>query len=349
MKLSFRDIEPFLKTMNPAVRAVLVYGPDSGLVQERAAILGRQVVADLNDPFNVAHLTGSIISEDPARFSDEANAQSLMGGRRLVRISSASNDITPALKTWLKGSPDSGCVVVIEGGDLRPKDALRKLCEELPNAAALPCYVEDERNIATLVRDTLRERGLAIQSDASAWFAASIKGDRMRVRMELEKLILYMDGYNSDAAQKAQQKTVTLEDVKNSSGDAGIQSIDDLIYAFAGRNPQQSLQSFSRLTAEGVATIAIIRSLQNHILRLHSVKSLMETHGQGLEEAMKTLQPPVFFKQADQFAAQLRLYSLTRLRTMLIELNDLEAKTKQSGVPADTLIGHFLLHAANAD
>jgi hypothetical protein len=61
---------------------------------------------------------------------------------------------------------------------------------------------------------------------------------------------------------------------------------------------------------------------------------------------MKTLQPPVFFKQADQFAAQLRLYSLPRLRSLLIELNDLEARTKQSGVPADTLIGHFLLHAA---
>lgn len=48
----------------------------TGLVRERARILGLTVVPDLNDPFNAAHLTGPVISRNPSRFFDEVNAQS---------------------------------------------------------------------------------------------------------------------------------------------------------------------------------------------------------------------------------------------------------------------------------
>lgn len=344
MKLAWRDIDAFLKKLDPKMRAVLVYGPDSGLVQERAMALCKQVVTDVNDPFNAAHLTGEIIAADQARLTDEANAQSLMGGMRLLRITSSGNDISPALKVWLKGNPNPECVIIIEAGDLKPKDALRKLCEEATNAAALPCYVEDERGLATLVKDRLREMQITIQGDALAWFSTNIKGDRLRARMEIEKLVLYMDGYN--AAAKAQHKNVTLDDVKNSCGELGTQSIDDVVYAFGNREAQQSLRAFTRLSEEGVVPVTIIRSLQNHVLRLHAVKSLMELHGQSLPDAMKTLQPPVFFKQADQFAAQLRLYSLSQLRELLFKINALEVKSKQSGQPVELLISNFLLDSA---
>src|SRR5262249_14897530 len=36
--------------------AALVYGPDQGLVRERATNLAKSVVPDLNDPFRVAEL-----------------------------------------------------------------------------------------------------------------------------------------------------------------------------------------------------------------------------------------------------------------------------------------------------
>ncbi len=352
MKLTYRDIEPFLKKLNPAMRAVVVYGPDSGLVQERAMLLAKQVVSDLNDPFNAVHLTGDIIGGDPARLSDEANALSMMGGKRLVRITSAGNEIAVALKDWLKGGkgfePNPDCVLIIEAGDLKPKDALRKTCEDAPNAAALPCYIEDERSLATLIRDTLRAAGYSIQADAASWMAGAIKGDRMRARMEIDKLVLYMGPVdkNGFAASSVQQKMVTLEDAQKSCGDAGTQNIDDLVYAYMEGKTQQTLHSYTRLAAEDTPPMVLIRSLQNHVLRLHGVKTLLELHNQPLEIAMKSLQPPVFFKQADQFSAQLRKFTLPRLRQLLFDINELEARTKQSGMPVDTLMRHFLLKSA---
>ena len=335
MKLQTRQIDGFLKSPPKEVRAVLVYGPDTGLVRERAKTLAQLHVADLNDPFNAAHLTGDIIKDDPARFYDEANAQSLMGGKRLLRISGAGNEVAAVLKTWLKDNPSPDTLIVLEGGDLKPRDALRKNCEDAQNAAALPCYVEDERALTGFIRDALREHGMLIASDAAAYLAASVKGDRGRARMEVEKLILYM----------GRERNVSLEDVQQSCGDTGLFSLDDLTFAFTGANRELAMKSLRVLLDEGSEPVMILRSLQSHITRFHQVRVLMDDYDQSAEAAIKSLQPPVFFKAADQFKAQIGRWSAKRCRMMLDRLNDVEARVKQTGTPTETLLSQLILAA----
>lgn len=336
MKLQFRQIEPFLKNPDKAARMILVYGPDSGLVRERAAQLGKHVVPDLNDPFNVAHLTGSVLEEDPARLSDEARAQSLMGGMRLVRVTDPSDKIEAALKDYLKNNPNPEAVIIIEAGDLKPASKLRKLAESAANAAALPCYVEEARDLAPLVRDSLKTAGILIDSDALTWFTTNVKGDRQRVRMETEKLIIYM----------GDEQKVTLQHVQDCCGEAGAQSYDDLVYAVSGKDRFTTITALRKMMDEGVETTVILRVLQNHFYRLHSVKTLVDLHKTPLDQAMGALQPPVFFKQADAFKAQLRAWSLPDLHKMIAALADAEAKTRQTGVPAQTVIAQILIKAA---
>ena len=72
--------------------AALVFGPDQGLVRERADALAKTVVPDLNDPFRVAEIEKRRAGTDPARLFDEAAAISMIGGRRVVRVRGASND-----------------------------------------------------------------------------------------------------------------------------------------------------------------------------------------------------------------------------------------------------------------
>src|SRR5690606_37260267 len=100
VKLAWKDIESFVKSPDPRARAILVYGPDDGLMRERAKIMGASLVADLSDPFNVAVLDGELLVSDPARLADEASAMSMMGGARLIRIENASDKISPLLRDY---------------------------------------------------------------------------------------------------------------------------------------------------------------------------------------------------------------------------------------------------------
>lgn len=173
MKLAYRDIEPFVKKPNPAARVVLVYGPDSGLMKERAATIGKSVVADLNDPFNVAVLNADDLADDAARLMDEASAMSMMGGDRLIRVENAGDKLTTLIKEYL-AAPNPHALIVLEAGELGPRSSLRALCEKVTNAAAVPCYVEDERDISRLIRETLQGAGLSAEPDAVTSLASAI-------------------------------------------------------------------------------------------------------------------------------------------------------------------------------
>ncbi|MFA7277143.1 MAG: DNA polymerase III subunit delta [Pseudobdellovibrionaceae bacterium] len=337
MKIATRDINAFLKKPDSDLRAILVYGPDTGLVKERAQLLGLGVVSDLNDPFNAAHLTGEILESDPSRFRDEVDAQSLMGGVRLVRITEPSAKFAVLLKDWLKAGASTGALVVIEGGDLRPNDAIRKICEEAPNAAALPCYIPDERDMTNFLRELLGAQNLSCDQDALMWLAGALKGDRDRARMEIEKIALYM-GVGT-------HKAVTLADAQACCGD-GAQAIDDLIYAVFGKNPLAAQSIFKKLTEEGVELIIVQRSLQNHVRRLHQARIMVDVQGKSPDEAMKALQPKIFFKHENAFRAQMNRFTAPILRKLLARLVALEADSKKTGTPSETLMADAILKLA---
>ena len=117
----------------------LVYGPDAGLVQERAEKLLKTVTPDLTDAFNAADLSETVLLADPARLADEVAAISMMGGRRTVRVRGAGNDLAELFEAFLD-DPKGDALLVIEAGDLAKTSALRKVFDGHKSAAAIQCY-----------------------------------------------------------------------------------------------------------------------------------------------------------------------------------------------------------------
>ena len=335
MKLTWKQIDPFLKSPDPKARVVLVYGPDDGLMRERVAKIAKTVVKDLDDPFNVVKLNSDILNEDPARLNDEANAMSMMGGARLILIENGADKLTPTIKSYLE-NPSPENLILIEGGELGARSSLRTICEKSKNAAALPCYVEDERGMSNLIREMLSGAGFRIEADALHLFSGSIMGDRARARGEIEKLITYMGEAQKD------NLVVTIEHVTASCGNAGAASLDDLTYAVAGANAKVAMEAYQRLVGEGVADIVILRTLQNHFRRIHYVTSKM-SQGDPMDIALKSLQPPIFFKYNAAFKAQINKWRGPKLDMVMAKLADLEAQTKRTGAPVQTLCSQAIL------
>lgn len=332
MKLTYRQIEPFVQKPDPTARAILIYGPDNGLMRERSATIGKTIVEDLYDPFNVSVLTADILKDDPSRLIDEANAISMMGGQRLVRIEGASDKLTPVVKEYLS-NPSMDTLVILEGDELGPKSSLRLLCERAKNAAALPCYVDDDNAAGQIIRRVFHEENKQIDQDAVIWLASNISGNRLKIRSEIEKIITFKGNEPSP---------VSLSDVMQICGAAGAQSFDDLIYAMAGNNPKAAMKAYLTLMDEGVADAAILRTIQNHFRRLHLVKSII-AEGKSVDEAMKSLMPPIFFKQEPDFKRQIQRWNHKALGNILSKLADLEAQTRQTGMPNDTLCAQAVL------
>src|SRR6266446_2024861 len=159
------EVENFLA--RPTRPIVLIFGPDAGLVRERAEALVRQSVDDPKDPFQLARLDGDDLSSEPTRLVDEANTIPLFGGRRAVWIKAGARNFAPALEALI-AAPPPNCRILIEAGDLKRNAPLRAVCERAKTAAALPCYPDTEKDLIRLIDQEMGEAGLAISPEARA-------------------------------------------------------------------------------------------------------------------------------------------------------------------------------------
>ncbi len=336
MKLQGKAIDGFMARPDPRIRAVLVYGPDAGLVRERAEVLARTVVSNMTDPFRVAELPARAVASDVARLVDEIAALSLVGGRRLIRLRDADETVGAACAALFAAPPAGDSLLLVEAGDLSVRSRLRMQFEAATIGAALPCYVEEDSVLRRVVVELATSHGLLLDSDAQAFLAANLVGDRSVVRAEIDKLALYMGA----------ERRVGLEQAQAVIGDgASLLSLDDPIWAAAGGDFAALDKALGRLYAEGMAPVAILRAAQRHFQRLHWVQSEVAAGG-SIEGALVALKPPLFFKLRNAFLAQLRQWPLPALRQALERLTEAEIECKRTNMPDEILCARTLLQLA---
>ncbi|SIS49335.1 DNA polymerase III subunit delta [Insolitispirillum peregrinum] len=340
MKISADRADAFSNRPDAKARAVLVYGPDEGLVRERAQRLMRTVVSELNDPFRVADLVGSQVKNDPALLIDEAAALSMTGGRRVVRLRDADDGHTKAVQAFLE-SPPGDALVVLQAGDLAAKSSLRKLCESALNAAAIACYMDDGQAVELVIRDSLGKFGISIAPEALDLMASQLGSDRQVTRAEVEKLITYMGGPD------ARGLTVTLDDIQACVGDLSALSMDDMTLALADGDDSTAQAMLDRFVAEGQSMIPLLRSVTRHFLRLHLVSGAL-AHGKPAEQAVALLKPPLFFKTKPRFMTQVRRWPTQRITQVLDLLLDAEMDCKSTGAREHEIVSRVFLQISHA-
>lgn len=333
MKLTFKNIEGFVKKPDPTALAILIYGPDEGLVRERLDILTKNVVTDIHDPFNVVEFSAEALTENPARLMDEAQSISMLGGRRVVRLREAADKVSAIVKDVLARLRAGDNLVLVEAGELNPRSSLRLLFEQADNAAALPCYVEDERDIGRVIGDALRAAGYNFSSDAVSHMAANVTGDRAVARSEVEKLVTYMG---------PEKKNIALDDVIACVGNSAALSLDDLAKHVASGQFAAADRILDFVLSEGLPAVTVLRNLQNHFSRLHITKARVQK-GEDTELAMKKLKPEVFWKVKDSFKMQLNGWSMGQMEQALALLASVEAKCKQTANDPHTLCSRAIL------
>jgi DNA polymerase-3 subunit delta len=334
MIVKSHEADKYVASPPKGLMMALVYGPDTGLVQERAEKLLKTVTPDLTDPFNTVDLSEAVLAADPARLADEAAAISMMGGRRTVRVRGAGNDLAELFESLLD-DPKGDALIVIEAGDLAKTSALRKVFDGHKTAAAIQCYPDSLRDLADVVRDALRVEGLSIAPDALEDAVSRLGNDRGVTRREIEKLLLYMHG----------QKQVTLDDVRAVMGDEAEARSESACDAAGSGDLARLDRELERLWVSDTQPAQVIRSAMGHFQRLLQARE-SAARGSSLDEAMKRLRPPIHFSRATAFKTQASRWNSDKLGEALDMLLEAEALTRTTGVPAEAVTGRALMNIA---
>ncbi len=326
------EVDKFVARPDPGHPIMLVYGPDAGLVRERAEALIKASVDDPRDPFALARLESDELASEPTRLVEEANTMPLFGGRRAVWVKAGAKSIAPAVEALL-AAPSPECRVVIEAGELRKNAPLRVLCERAKHAAALPCYPDQDRDLQRLIDDEMRAAGLAIAPDARAALVPLLGGDRLASREEIRKLALFAHG----------KDRVELDDVMAVTADASDLEVNNVVdAAFAGRTGEVEIQ-LAKTRVAGTSPGAIISATQRQVAALHKARLAVDD-GRPVNDATRGMF--AHFTRTSSIEAALRIWTAPRLERAMAQLADAALDARRQSAMAETIAQRTLLALA---
>ena len=328
MKVDGRRAAGFLRDPG-AVRVVLLYGEDEGLVRARAQALTVAVAGGTDDPFRVAWLG----RDEHDRLSEEASAIAMLGGRRVIRVREAGDALAAAAERVARSAGDS--LVVLEAGALPRRSRLVTLLEGLESGAAMACYPEEGPGLRGAIEAGLAAAGVRADPDALDWLRDHLGGDHASTRGEIEKLILYAGA----------EKRLDLYAVRACVGDQASVSLDDALYAAALGDVAGADVALERSFADGMTPVGLVRAVLMFFARLHAARGRVDAGGSA-QEAVKAMRPPVFWKREADTVRAVAGWTGARLTEALTEARRAELGCKQTGAPDDLIARRLVMGLA---
>lgn len=331
-----QDADAFVALPDPRCCVVLVYGPDLGLVRERADALLGTAKSDAADPFSVVTLDGDVLAADPARLADEARTMGLFGDRRVVHVRAGARSFAEALESLL-ADPPPGTLIVIEAGDLRKGAPLRKLAESSRAAAAIACYADTEREISRIVDGTLRDAGFTADPEARETLIGLLGGDRLATRSELDKLLLYAAG----------KERIDFADVEAVIADSSALALDDVVDAAAAGEADAAFAAYAKARAAGTPGSSVIGAAIRHVALLHKL-SLRVERGERPRSIVDDPSLRIFFRRKSRFERALARLGSAALEQSLAALGAAALAARKSPALAEPIAEREILALARA-
>lgn len=302
------------------INAVLIYGPDAGLVDELCdkAIEKLEIEKD-----NLLVVDANELRDKQDAIFAESCSPSMFGGRKAVVISGAGDGDVKIISE-LVTSQSLCATIVVTAGDLRP-GTLRKLFEDGKNIATVACYSDDTKTLEALIHKELSAASgiRQVTPDAMSYMLSHMGGDRGITRSFLQKIAIYV----------SDKHVVDLEDVEKCLPDTSASSADDYMYSLTAGHTNQTMVALDRLLYGGADANMLVRMLYNHFSRL-------------LTAVVDGQLPKLFWKVADKFNLAMKIWPESEIVSALSKLNELEKQCRTTGMPPEILIRDFSLKLA---
>lgn len=330
MKADLARIQALARRWDPAIRLVLLHGPDTAASADHAGQIARGF-ASADNPMAVETVAGAALAKDPQALVAAAGAISMFGDRTLIRVDGMDEEALAAVEALL--AAPAGNPVVATAGQLRKGSKLLALAERSPAVAALISYEATARDAPRLVGEIGAALGLRIGREPALAVFEAAGGDRAVVRREVEKFALYRD------ASPQAPRTLELADIAAVGSGVGDGDAQALPAAVAGGRMREVTDLIGRLAEPG---IVLLRAAARRFTMLLALREAVDA-GADPRAAVEAARPPVFWKEEDAVVAELGLWPTDAVVAALRALLAAERGIKSSGSAGDLLAAETLL------
>ena len=319
-----KNIELDKKRLIADINFFLLYGTNSELIKEK---IKKNFIPLFSN--NTYKYTESEVISNSEQFQEELSNKSFFENEKLIIINHVSEKILEIIKRIIEAKIPHIKIILISNL-LEKKSKLRNYFEKNTDTIISAFYDDDYKALNFYAREILKKEGIFVSSQDLNFLINKSK-NRVNLKSELEKLILYYKG---------KSKISSINIFKLISNSEDIQ-ISELIDECLLKNKKKLLNIINENNNFEDNQILIIKSFLIKLKRLKKLKQSIKDN-ENIDTIISSYKPPIFWKEKPVIKEQLKIYSLKKIKDMLLKLNNLELIIKENSQVSNHVINDFI-------
>jgi DNA polymerase-3 subunit delta len=297
----------------------LFCGSEKYLMEETLRKVESLLVSPATRCFNYNLFDGSEATAEA--IIDVAQTMPMMASRRVVvvkgmdRLSSAEIE---RLSRYIKDPSPSTCLILVA-----EKVDMRKGVFQAMKGSTVSFDPLHEKQLPSWIRREAESKGKRITPEAAQYLAEIVGNDLLRLKNELEKVLLYNEG-----------REIGIDDVEAVSTRGKLKSIFDLTDAVGMKDTGKAMKTLGDLLNKGESGVYILYMVTRQLRQIWKVKDLLD-RGMETTSIGRELGIPPFLQRG--IISQAKGFSVKSLREAFVRLLEADASLK-SGRLTDRLV-----------
>ena len=294
----------------------LFYGENLGLKKDIRKI----VKAEINQKKNVEDLFlyENEILNNEKNFYNLIYGGSLFSEKKIITIYNATDKISEKINDIYEKYPENTYIIVFSE-ILEKKSKLRIFFEKNKKAICIPCYLDNEKDLATIARIELKKHNIILPQEIINLLIEKSNSDRNNLRNEINKIHSYSIG----------KKKIGIDEIKSLINFSGDYKFEIFINECLCGNIKQYKKIISELYSNTINQILLFRVLSIKIQRLLKIKE-KEDKLNSIDNIINNTKPAIFWMEKPLIKKQLSIWSLGDLKQTIHEINNTELLCKKN-------------------
>ena len=314
------------KNLNKDTSFFLLYGLNIGLIEETINNVFKPIFSK-----NVFNYEENEILANIEEFKEDIFNKSFFENDKLIII----NRVTDKILTVIEDIIDKDfteTAIILKSSNLEKKSKLRNFFEKDKKAIITPFYEDTYQSLMIVAQNFFKEKKIKISPQNINLIIERSKGNRISLKNELKKIESF----------SLKKLSIELSDILKLTNLSENYNVSELTDQCLARNKKKTLNILNENNPSSEDNILILKTFLYKLKRLKKLKLELEIK-KNTDSVILSYKPPIFWKDKDMIKQQLKIWSLSQIKSLINKTNQMELLIKKNSQISNQIINNFIL------
>ena len=314
------------KNLKKNITFYLLYGLNVGLIEETINNTLKPIFSK-----NIFNYDENEILLNIDGFKQNIFNKSFFDNDKLIIINRGSDKILSIIKEVIDDGI-SDAVIIIKANVLEKKSKLRAFFEKSGDTIIVPFYEDNYQSLMSIAQKFFIDKKIKISPQNVNYIVERSKGNRINLKNELEKIENFT----------RRKLTVDLNEIVKLTNLADNYNVSELTDQCLARNKKKTLNILNENNPSSEDNILILKTFLYKLKRLKKLKIELEIE-KNSDVVISSYLPPIFWKDKEIIKQQLKIWSLSQIKSLINKTNNLELLIKKNSQLSGLIVNNFIL------